>query len=192
MRAGTRRLVLLAVKSPANDVAKRLTTAQKLVLSDNPHGSVAALFADCVGCAVDGLIAEAGGPAWDAEAFARITEHVRPRLHAATYEVVTGAEEILRGAHEARMRLDALRSPALAPAVADIRAQLGGLIAPGFLTAAGTARLPALARYVKAIGTAAGQAQRQRRPRRAADGHRAPGPGRLRRRARRCCRQRPG
>ena len=70
MRAGTRRLVLLAVKSPANEVAKRLSTAQKLVLSDNPHGSVPALFADCVGCAVDGLIAEAGGPAWDAEAFA--------------------------------------------------------------------------------------------------------------------------
>ena len=51
MRAGTRRLVLLAVKSPANEVAKRLTTPQKLVLCDNPHGSVAALFADCVNCA---------------------------------------------------------------------------------------------------------------------------------------------
>jgi ATP-dependent RNA helicase HrpA len=152
MRAGTRRLVLLTVKSPANDVAKRLTTAQKLVLSDNPHGSVPALFADCVGCAVDGLIAEAGGPAWDAEGFERIVNHVRPRLHAAAYEVVIWAEEILRGAHEARMRLDALRSPVLGPAVADIRSQLDGLIAPGFLTAAGAARLPALARYVKAIG----------------------------------------
>jgi ATP-dependent helicase HrpA len=152
MRAGTRRLVLLAVKSPANEVAKRLTTAQKLVLSDNPHGSVPALFTDCVSCAVDGLIAEAGGPAWDAGAFTKLTEHVRPRLHAATYEVVTWTEEILRGAHEARMRLDALRSPAIAPAVADIRAQLDGLIAPGFLTAAGSARLPAIARYVKAIG----------------------------------------
>jgi ATP-dependent helicase HrpA len=152
MRAGTRRLVLLAVKSPANEVAKRLTTTQKLVLSDNPHGSVAALFTDCVNCAVDGLIAEAGGPAWDAAAFGRIVEHVRPRLHAATYDVVTWAEEILRGAHEARMRLGALRSPALEPAVVDIRAQLDGLIAPGFLTAAGTGRLPALARYVKAVG----------------------------------------
>jgi ATP-dependent helicase HrpA len=151
MRAGTRRLVLLSVKSPANDVAKRLSTAQKLVLSDNPHGSVAALFADCVSCAVDGLTAEAGGPAWDAEAFGRITEHVRPRLHAATYDVVTWAEEILRGAHEVRMRLGELRSPALEPAVVDIRAQLDGLIAPGFLTAAGTTRLPALARYVKAV-----------------------------------------
>ncbi|MGH3206590.1 MAG: ATP-dependent RNA helicase HrpA, partial [Trebonia sp.] len=150
MRAGTRRLVLLAVKSPANEVAKRLSTAQKLVLSDNPHGSVAALFTDCVSCAVDQLIAEAGGPAWDAAAFSRIVEHVRPRLHAATYDVVTWAEEILRGAHDARMRLGALRSAALEPAVVDIQSQLDHLIAPGFLTAAGTTRLPALARYVKA------------------------------------------
>jgi ATP-dependent helicase HrpA len=152
MRAGTRRLVLLAVKSPANEVAKRLTTTQKLVLSDNPHGSVPALFADCVACAVDRLVDEAGGPARDAAGFARIVEHVRPRLHAATYEVVTWAEEILRGAHETRLRLDGLRGQALAPAVADIREQLDGLIAPGFLTAAGAARLPALARYVKAVG----------------------------------------
>ena len=152
MRAGTRRLVLLAVKSPANDVAKRLTTAQKLVLSDNPHGSVAALFADCVSCAVDGLIAEAGGPARDAAGYALILDHVRPRLHAATYEIVTRAEEILRGAHEVRLRLDALRSPALTPAADDIRGQLDGLLGPGFLTTAGSGRLPALARYVKAAG----------------------------------------
>src|SRR3984885_2929499 len=148
MRAGTRRLVLLTVKSPANEVAKRLTTGQKLVLSDNPHGSVPALFTDCVSCAVDGLITEAGGPAWDAEGFNRIVDHVRPRLHAATYEVVTWAEEILRGAHDTRMRLGALRSPALEPAVVDVQSQLDRLIAPGFLTAAGSTRLPALARYV--------------------------------------------
>ncbi|MGH3266869.1 MAG: DUF3418 domain-containing protein, partial [Trebonia sp.] len=152
MRAGTRRLVLLAVKSPANEVAKRLSTGQKLVLSDNPHGSIAALFADIVGCAADGLIAESGGPAWDAEAFGRVTDHVRPRLHAATYEVVTRTEEILRAAHDVRLRLAGLRSPMLEPAVADIGAQLDTLIAPGFLTAAGVGRLPALARYVKAIG----------------------------------------
>ena len=152
MRAGTRRLVLLTVKSPANEVAKRLTTQQKLVLSDNPHGSVAALFADCVNCAADGLIGDAGGPARDAEAFARLTEHVRPRLHAAAYEVIIWAEEILRAAHDARIRLEGLRSPVLAPAAADVRAQLDGLIYPGFLTAAGAARLPSLARYLKAIG----------------------------------------
>lgn len=152
MRAGTRRLVLLAAKSPANEVAKRLSTAQKLVLSDNPHGSVPALFADAVACAADGLVAEAGGPAWDAVNFSRIVAHVRPRLHAATYEVVTWAEQVVRGAHDARLRLDALRSPALQPAADDIRAQLRDLLGPGFLADAGAARLPALARYVTAIG----------------------------------------
>jgi ATP-dependent helicase HrpA len=152
MLAGTRRLVLLTVKSPANEVAKRLTTQQKLVLSDNPHGSVAALFTDTVNCAADGLIAEAGGPAWDADAFARIVDHVRPRLHAASYDVVTWAEQILRAAHQARLRLDALRSPVLAPAAADITGQLDALVNPGFLTAAGTARLPAVSRYLTAVG----------------------------------------
>ena len=100
----------------------------------------------------DALIAEAGGPAWDAAGFARLTDHVRPRLHAATHDVVTWAEEILRAAHDARIRLDGLRSPVLQPATDDIRRQLDELIYPGFLTAAGAARLPSLARYLKAVG----------------------------------------
>jgi ATP-dependent helicase HrpA len=151
MRAGTRRLILLGVRSPVKDIASRLTTAQKLALSNNPHGSVAALFADCVGCAVDGLIDEAGGPAWDAAGFARLAEHVRPRLHAATHDVVTWAEEILRATHETRIGLGELRSPLLEPAAADIRAQLDSIVRPGFLTAAGTKRLPAVARYLRAV-----------------------------------------
>jgi len=151
MLAGTRRLILLGARSPVKDIAARLTTAQKLALSHNPHGGVAALFADCVNCAADGLIADAGGPAWDAAGFAALAGAVRPRLPAATAEVVTRAEEILRAAHSAEVRLGELRSPALEPAVADIRAQLAGLIYPGFLTAAGTRRLSALTRYLRAI-----------------------------------------
>jgi len=151
MRAGTRRLILLGGRSPVKDIAARLSTAQKLALSHNPHGGVAALFADCVNCAADGLIDGAGGPAWDAEGFERLAAQVRPRLHAATAEVVSWAEEVLRAAHAAEVRLGELRSPVLGPAVADIRAQLETLVYPGFLTAAGTTRLPALARYLRAV-----------------------------------------
>jgi ATP-dependent helicase HrpA len=151
MRAGTRRLVLLGARSPVKDIAARLTTAQKLALSNNPHGGVAALFADGVNCAADGLIADAGGPAWDAVGFERLAADVRPKLYAATYEVMTWAEEILRAAHAVQIRLGDLRSPVLEPAAADIRAQLDGLVYPGFLTATGTRRLPALARYLRAI-----------------------------------------
>jgi ATP-dependent helicase HrpA len=151
MRAGTRRLILLGARSPVKDIAARLSTAQKLALSNNPHGGVAAMFADCVNCAADGLIADAGGPAWDAAGFARLADQVRPRLHAATAEVVTWAEQILRAAHAVRVRLGELGSPVLASAVADVRDQLKRLVYPGFLTAAGMARLPALARYLRAV-----------------------------------------
>jgi ATP-dependent RNA helicase HrpA len=151
MRAGTRRLILLGARSPVKDIAARLTTAQKLALSNNPYGGIAALFADVLNCAADGLIADAGGPAWDAAGFERLAAGVRPGLHAATYEVITWAEEILRAAHAAQIRLGELRSPVLEPAADDIRAQLDGLIYPGFLAATGTRRLPALARYLRAI-----------------------------------------
>ena len=151
MLAGTRRLILLGARSPVKDIAARLTTAQKLALSNNPHGGVAALFADAVNCAADGLIADAGGPAWDAAGFERLAADVRPRLHAATHEVISWAEEILRAAHAAQIRLGELRSPVLEPAAADIRDQLAGLVYPGFLAATGTRRLPALARYLRAI-----------------------------------------
>ncbi len=63
MWAGTRRLILLGAPSPVKSIAGRLSTPAKLALSHNPHGSVAAMFADCVNCAADFLMAEAGGPA---------------------------------------------------------------------------------------------------------------------------------
>ena len=152
MRAGTRRLVLLGAKSPANDVANRLTTAQKLALSDNPHGSVAALFTDCRQLRRRRPHRRGRRPRLGRRGLRPASPRdVRPRLHAATYEVVTWAEEILRAAHDARMRLAALRSPVLEPAVADIRAQLDRPHLPRLPHRRRTTRrLPALARYVQA------------------------------------------
>src|SRR5215472_1035184 len=80
MRAGTRRLILLGARSPVKDIAARLSTPEKLALSHNPHGGVAAMFADAVDCAADVLIADAGGPAWDAAGFAALAEKVRSGL----------------------------------------------------------------------------------------------------------------
>jgi len=42
--------------------------------------------------------------------------------------------------------------PALAPALEDMRAQLGGLIYPGFIADTGATKLPDLVRYLRAIG----------------------------------------
>jgi ATP-dependent helicase HrpA len=151
MRAGTRRLILLGARSPVKDIAARLSTQDKLVLSKNPHGGVAKLFEDCVNCAADSLIAAAGGPAWDAGAFAALAGSVRGGLYAATYEVVEWARTTLGLAHAIEARLGGLRSPVLEPAVADMREQLAVLVGPGYLTAAGLARLPSVARYLRGI-----------------------------------------
>src|SRR5690606_9327647 len=86
---GTRRLLRLSLPSPAGYVADRLTSEAKLALLRNPHGSVRALLADCADCAVDALVAEHGGPAWDQGGFAALRERVRAQLDRATLGVVT-------------------------------------------------------------------------------------------------------
>jgi ATP-dependent helicase HrpA len=149
MWAGTRRLILLGAPSPVKSVADGLSTQAKLALSNNPHGGVAAMFADCVNCAADYLMAEAGGPAWDRDGFERLSAEVRSRLREVTAEVVASVESALRLWHAVRTRLDAVRSAG--PAVADMREQLSRLIYPGFVTATGYRRLPHLTRYLQAI-----------------------------------------
>ena len=106
MWAGTRRLVLLGAPSPVKSIAGGLSTRAKLALSHNPHGGVAAMFADCVDCAADYLMAEAGGPAWDREGFERLSAAVRSGLHEVTAAVVTQVEAALRLAHAVGARLD--------------------------------------------------------------------------------------
>jgi ATP-dependent helicase HrpA len=151
MWAGTRRLILIGAPSPVKSIAGRLSTREKLALSHNPHGSVAAMFADCVNCAADHLMAQAGGPAWDREGFEHLSATVRSGLHEVTGEVVTHVESALRLAHTVQTRLDDSRADAIQPAVTDMRAQLSGLIYPGFVTATGYQRLPQLTRYLRGI-----------------------------------------
>jgi ATP-dependent helicase HrpA len=151
MWAGTRRLTLLGAPSPVKSIAGGLSTRAKLALSHNPHGSVAAMFADCVSCAADYLMGEAGGPAWDREGFERLSAAVRSGLHKVTADVVTQVESALRLAHSIGARLGENHADVLRPAVADMRAQLSGLIYPGFVTATGYRRLPHLTRYLRGI-----------------------------------------
>jgi ATP-dependent helicase HrpA len=151
MWAGTRRLILLRAPSPVKSIAGGLSTPAKLALSHNPHGSVAAMFADCVNCAADYLMAQAGGPAWERGGFERLSAAVRSGLHEVTADVVTHVESALRLAHSVGARLDQSWADALRPAVADMRAQLAGLIYPDFVTATGYRRLPQLTRYLRGI-----------------------------------------
>jgi ATP-dependent RNA helicase HrpA len=151
MRAGTRRLVLLGVPSPVKSVAGSMSTSAKLTLSHNPHGSVAVMFADCVGCAADFLITQAGGPVRERVAFDELRNSVRGSLHEVTAHVVRRVETVLRQAHAVELSLDDLRGDSVRGAAEDMRAQLSRLIYPGFITGTGYRRLPDLARYLQAM-----------------------------------------
>jgi ATP-dependent helicase HrpA len=154
MRLGTRRLLLLAVPSGVRSIAGRLPMTAKMALSSHPYPGAQALLDDCAACAADQVIADGGGPAWDAEGFARLVEVARDRLAPRTAAVLETVAQILAEAHEVRLRLASAGPgvPAIAPALSDMRAQLAGLIHAGFIAETGAVRLPDLVRYVRAIG----------------------------------------
>ncbi|UJW36615.1 ATP-dependent RNA helicase HrpA [Saccharothrix sp. AJ9571] len=151
MWLGTRKLLRLNVPSPMKFINRNLGNQAKLVLNRNPHGSVAALLEDCVNCALDELMAAGGGPTWDEAGFAVLLQRVRTGLNATVVRVLADVEQVLRAAIDVETRLAEVRGPALAESLADIRSQLDGLVFSGFVTATGSARLPDLVRYLRAI-----------------------------------------
>ncbi|RAY16096.1 ATP-dependent RNA helicase HrpA [Actinomadura craniellae] len=151
MWAGTRRLLLLTSPSPLKLVQSGLTNQAKLALSHNPYGSVQKLLDDCLACAADHLMAEAGGPVWDEAGFARLRDHVRSGLADATAAVVAQTGRALAVAHGIDRRLRGTASLTLVPSLTDVRARLDRLVHPGFVTGTGWGRLPDLLRYLRAL-----------------------------------------
>ncbi|GAA2459119.1 ATP-dependent RNA helicase HrpA [Streptomyces macrosporus] len=155
MWRGTRRLILLNLPSnPAKFAQDRLSNRDRLALAASPHGSVQALFDDCVTAAADRLMAAHGGPAWDEEGFRKLFDAVRADITDAVVATVRQVREVLAAwqACERRLKTPQLAgSPALVPSLADVREQLSELIRPGFVTDHGAGRLPDLLRYLVAV-----------------------------------------
>jgi ATP-dependent helicase HrpA len=151
MWAGTRRLLLLAVPGLIKSVQRGLDRQTRLALVRNPDGSTEALLADCIDCAADALIAACGGPPRDEDGFALVADRARSELADAVRAVLAHVQRIVTQANTVETRLAELTGPVFQPAVADVRAQLADLLAPGFVTATGAQRLPDLTRYLLAI-----------------------------------------
>ena len=151
-RDGVRRLLLLGTTPPWKRVLARLTNAQKLALAENPHGSVPALLEDALAAAVDDIVAQLvpgsvrTRAAFD-EALAATRTHVAQRV----LTIVAEVEPVLAQRTEILRLLDRMSAPALSVTVADVRAQLNGLVRPGFIAETGAQRLPDLRRYLRGI-----------------------------------------
>jgi ATP-dependent helicase HrpA len=151
MWAGTRRLLLLTNPSPRKALRDRLTNRTKVALSHAPHAGFAELLDDCTTCAVDGLLAQHGGPVWDEASFESLRLAVKGELGDRAVGVVAAVGRILDRAHAIQERLRTLSSPSVLHAVVDVEVQLSRLVHDGFVTATGAARLPDVLRYLEAI-----------------------------------------
>ncbi|MEU9054578.1 ATP-dependent RNA helicase HrpA [Streptomyces sp. NPDC048384] len=152
MWKGTRRLIVRNIPvNPAKFASEKLTNAQKLALSANPHGSIQALFDDCAMAAADKLIGDFGGPVWDEESYRRLYDKVRAEIVDTTVRAVGQVQQVLAAWQAAERRLKAVRSPVLLANLTDVRKQVDALVKPGFVTQAGLRRLPDLMRYLIAV-----------------------------------------
>ncbi len=168
MSHGVRRLLRLSVPSPAKVVERKLDPRARLMLGNNPDGSLAALIDDCADAATDRL---APAPVWSRVEFAALRDRVAAALAPTTQDVVGGASKVLAVLQQVRMALPDRPTPTQSEPLADILAQLRALFPVGFVAAAGAARLADLGRYVTAIGVrlerlprdVAGDSQRMQR-----------------------------
>lgn len=149
MRGGVIRLLALRVPAPDRYVLEHLSNTEKLTFSQNPHGSVSALIADCALAAIDKLT-----PAelpWDRKAFDDLYEVVRAELIDTVFSVTAVVERILASTRRIEKQLKGTTSLALISALNDVKSQLEQLVYPGFVARTGYAQLSQLPRYLTAI-----------------------------------------
>ena len=145
---GIGRLLRLSVSSPVKAIERQLDPRTRLTLGANPDGSLAALLDDCADAAVAALVT---APVWARDEFIALRDRVGKSLVSATLDVVSRVEKVLAAAHEAQLLVPAQPTRAQAESITDVRAQLGRLLPPRFVTRTGAARLTDLVRYLSAV-----------------------------------------
>ena len=151
-KLGVRRLLLLNTTAPWKRVLALLTNAQRLALGHNPHGSVPDLLQDCLAAAVDSIVAQRpGGQVLGPQQFDETLGIVRSQVVARVMDVIELVEPLLVRWRQVDLALAAMTSPVMAPARADMQAQLRSLLYAGFVAETGVSRLRHLERYLRGI-----------------------------------------
>lgn len=149
MRGGVIRLLALRIPSPDRYVLEHLSNTEKLTFSQNPHGSVTELIADCTLATIDKLTPVA--LPWEQKAFDALYEAVRAELIDTVFSVTAVVEKILASSMRINKTLGSTSSPALISAMNDVKMQQELLVYPGFVAKTGFAQLSQLPRYLSGI-----------------------------------------
>ncbi|MGP5151741.1 ATP-dependent RNA helicase HrpA [Glutamicibacter ardleyensis] len=148
-RGGIIRLLMLRLPAASKFVIGHLNNAERLAFSQNPHGSIDELIADCTMAAVDKLVPEA--LPMDRAGFEKLFETVRAEQIDTVFAITAVISKVFGSATRVHTALKSTKSLAMFAAVSDIRSQLEQLIYPGFIAATGAGHLMRLPRYLEGI-----------------------------------------
>jgi ATP-dependent helicase HrpA len=150
MWAGVRRLLLLNLPSAGRLLRPLLTSQATVAVKGGPYDTPAHWAQDCLTCAVDQLMEQAGTQVWDGVAFEALLAVTRDNLYAGLTAVAEASLLILGTLRSVRIAL--VRVPdKFESSAADVEEQVDRLIYPGFVTGVGAGRLSDVHRYLQAI-----------------------------------------
>ena len=158
---GVRRLLLIDVGLATPRITSRWSGTQALTLAASPYRSTDDLVADVQLAAIDVLLGSDGPrPTGDASegladprdlaSWTAARTAVRAGLEDTVHRVVGDVVTVLGVARELEGDVRAATSLALLNTLTDVRDQSVALVHPGFVSEVGAARLPHLARYLRA------------------------------------------
>lgn len=147
-RRGIIRLLQLQVPSPVRYVSEHLSHKEKIVFTQNPHGSIDELIRDCTVTALDHLVPHT--PIFTQTEYSELYEHVRAELIETVFDVTKLVAEILSEATALKKAIKKATSLTTMHAVSDVKAQMENLVYPGFVAQTGYDQLVHIPRYLKA------------------------------------------
>ena len=150
MWLGARRLLSIA-RPPLGKVLRPLLTDDvKFAIIRSPYDGPQAWFEDCVTAALDQVLVDAGGPAWDEPGHRSLVERMRADLPDHVRTIARTATDVLDASTTLTKRLADTDAEAFRAAVADLAAQHDQLVYDGFIAAVGVDRLADVERYLRA------------------------------------------
>ena len=148
-RAGVIALLQRVLPSVHRYVVEHLSQKERLIFTQNPHGSVEALIHDCTVAAIDRLVPQE--PPFTREEFDRVAEHVRAELIDTVFAVTSLVTTTLTEATTVRKRLKKPGSMGAVAAFKDMSEQVERLVYPGFVARTGWQALQHLPRYLAGV-----------------------------------------
>ncbi|GIT80468.1 ATP-dependent helicase [Leifsonia sp. LS1] len=153
MPGGVRRLLLASIPSPVAYVQQHLTANEKLTLAASPYPNTKALFDDCLLAVIDSVLyrMKPDGQVFMRAEFEAVRDRVSGIVMDAMFETVALVTRILTAARAAEKAIGGATSLVFLASLNDAKAQLAGLVYPGFVSATGLEQLRHLPRYLAGI-----------------------------------------